>query len=55
VTARLGDNTELYGMVNFQQNTVDYTASPVVRGHANAGILFRRVSSNSSGSRRSRT
>lgn len=45
VTARLGDNTEVYGMVNFQQSTVDYTGfPPVIRGAANAGILFPRFS-----------
>ena len=45
VTARLGDNTEVYGMVNFQQSTVDYTGfPPTIRGQANAGILFRPFS-----------
>lgn len=48
VTARLGDNTEMYGMVNFQQSTVDYTGfPPTIRGQANAGILFRPFSTSS--------
>lgn len=45
VTARLGDDHEAYGMVNFQQSRVDYTGTPaVIRGNANAGILFRPFS-----------
>ncbi|MCW3797965.1 TonB-dependent receptor [Sphingomonas sp. BN140010] len=45
VTARLGDDTEGYFMVNFQQSNVDYTGfPPTVRGTANAGILFRPFS-----------
>uniref|UniRef100_UPI00131A4DC8 TonB-dependent receptor n=1 Tax=Allosphingosinicella vermicomposti TaxID=614671 RepID=UPI00131A4DC8 len=44
-TARLGDTAEGYVMVNFQQSTVDYTGfPPVVRGAANAGILYRPFS-----------
>uniref|UniRef100_UPI00131A58EE hypothetical protein n=1 Tax=Allosphingosinicella vermicomposti TaxID=614671 RepID=UPI00131A58EE len=42
---RLGDTAEGYVMVNFQQSTVDYTGfPPVVRGAANAGILYRPFS-----------
>jgi iron complex outermembrane recepter protein len=45
VTAKLGDNHEGYFMVNFQQSKVDYTGfPPVIRGQANAGILFRPFS-----------
>jgi hypothetical protein len=45
VTARLGDNHEGFFMVNFQQSTVDYTGfPPLIRGQANAGILFRPFS-----------
>lgn len=45
VTARIDDNTEGYVMVNFQQSDVSYDGfPPVVRGTANAGILFRPFS-----------
>ncbi|HEX8661337.1 MAG TPA: TonB-dependent receptor plug domain-containing protein, partial [Brevundimonas sp.] len=45
VTARVGDSNEAYFQVNFQQSTVDYTGfPPVLRGQANAGILFRPFS-----------
>lgn len=45
VTARIGDSHEAYFMANFQQSTVSYTGfPPVIRGNANAGILFRPFS-----------
>jgi len=48
VTARLADDTEGYLMVNFQQSNVNYTGfPPVIRGTANAGILFRPFSTSS--------
>lgn len=44
-TARLGDSAEGYFMANFQQSTVSYTGfPPVIRGQANAGILYRPFS-----------
>jgi iron complex outermembrane receptor protein len=48
VTARLNDTTEAYFMVNFQQSTVEYEGfPPVIRGQANAGILFKPFSTSS--------
>jgi iron complex outermembrane recepter protein len=48
VTAKLGDDVEAYAMVNFQQTVSSFTgAPPVVRGQANAGILFRPFSTQS--------
>ncbi|WP_300973521.1 TonB-dependent receptor [Sphingomonas sp. LHG3406-1] len=45
VTARINDTTEGYFMVNFQQSESSYDGfPPVVRGTANAGILFRPFS-----------
>lgn len=44
-TARLGDSAEGYFMANYQQSTVNYTGfPPVIRGQANAGILYRPFS-----------
>ncbi|MDQ8755422.1 TonB-dependent receptor [Sphingosinicella sp. LHD-64] len=44
-TVQVGDSSEAYLMVNFQQSTVNFTgAPPVFRGQANAGILFRPFS-----------
>ena len=44
-TTKLGDSTEAYAMVNFQQSTSNYTGTPAtIRGQANAGIFFRPFS-----------
>lgn len=44
-TGRIADSAEAYFMANFQQATSSFTGSPgVVRGQANAGILFRPFS-----------
>jgi len=45
VTVSLGDDSEAFFMVNFQQSTADYTGfPPIIRAQANAGILFRPFS-----------
>jgi iron complex outermembrane receptor protein len=50
VTARIGDGHEAYGMVNFQQSTVNYTGfPPTIRNNAPAGILFPRFSTSNTG------
>ena len=44
-TAKVGDNSEAYLAVNFQQTTSRWTGSPgVIRGVAPTGILFRQFS-----------
>ena len=44
-TARIGDDSEAFLMVNFQQSTSDYTGTPPqIRAAAPAGILFPRFS-----------
>jgi iron complex outermembrane receptor protein len=44
-TAKVGDTSEAYLLVNFQQSSSNYTGSPsVIRGNAPAGILFPQYS-----------
>jgi len=44
-TAKVGDNSEAYLMVNFQQSSSNYTGRPAaIRGNAPAGILFPQYS-----------
>ncbi|RYD28300.1 MAG: TonB-dependent receptor, partial [Lysobacteraceae bacterium] len=44
-TAKVGDNSEAYLMVNFQQSSSNYTGRPAaIRGNAPAGILFPQFS-----------
>ncbi|RYD26439.1 MAG: TonB-dependent receptor, partial [Lysobacteraceae bacterium] len=44
-TAKIGDNSEAYLLVNFQQSSSNYTGRPaVIRGNAPAGILFPQFS-----------
>jgi len=48
VTARIGDASEAYLEVNFQQSSSNYTGDPsVIRGNAPAGILFPQFSTSS--------
>ncbi len=44
-TAKIGDNSEAYLLVNFQQSSSNYTGRPAaIRGNAPAGILFPQYS-----------
>ncbi|MEG3164697.1 TonB-dependent receptor [Sphingomonas sp. PB2P19] len=44
-TAKVGDNSEAYLMVNFSQSATNYTGRPAaIRGNAPAGILFPQFS-----------
>jgi len=50
-TGRLGDTTEAYVAVNFQQSKVDYTGfPPSIRGNAPTGILFPQFSTSTAAS-----
>ncbi|WP_375402706.1 TonB-dependent receptor plug domain-containing protein [uncultured Sphingomonas sp.] len=49
-TAKVGDSSEAYLQVNFQQSRVNYTGgTPFIRANAPAGILFPRFSTQTSG------
>ncbi len=45
ITAKVGDSSEAYLLVNFQQSSSNYTGRPAaIRGNAPAGILFPQFS-----------
>lgn len=47
-TAKVGDASEAYFAVNFQQSTSSFTGShPTIRGNANTGIFFPQFSTSS--------
>lgn len=49
-TAKIGDSSEAYLLLNFQQSTVGATgALGIIRANANAGLDFPRFSTNASG------
>ncbi|MCB4863210.1 TonB-dependent receptor [Sphingobium sp. PNB] len=48
ITARVGDTSEAYLSVNFQQSTVSYTGGPpTIRGNAPTGIFYPQFSTSS--------